>query len=474
MGLKKEIKEPSIWYSIFIMLMVITIIMTGILIFEATIELMLLIALMTTIPFILYLGFSYKQLQEAMLSMMAKALQPSMIVLVVGAMIGAWLISGTVPTLIYYGIQTISPGYFFVTALIFCTIVSVSTGTSWGTMGTAGVALMGISHGLELPAGMSAGAIISGAYFGDKISPLSDSTNLAAAIMETDLMDHVKHMLWTTTPAYILTALVFLFLGLNYGQDGGSLSNIEAMTDFLSSHYNLGLIPMIPVVVVIALLIMSKPPITSIFIGAVIAGIIAITYQGAGITETLNTIYEGYVVNSGIESVDSLLTQGGITSMFNLLALFLFALGLGGLLQESGILKTFLDTFFSRVNSMQTLVPTSMVASYIGTAILGTASASIALVGTMLKPLYKKQRLKPQNLSRLMEDTATQGAVAIPWNGNAIFAAAALGVAPLTFLPFLFLAFFTPVFTLLYGLTGFTMLKMDEEEEEEVEEGEEE
>lgn len=467
MDLKKEIKEPSIWYSIFIMVMIIAIIMSGILVFEATIELMLLIALMVTIPFILYLGYSYKELQEAMLSMMAKALQPSMIILVVGAMIGAWLISGTVPTLIYYGIQTIAPGYFFVTALIFCTIVSVSTGTSWGTMGTAGVALMGISHGLELPAGISAGAIISGAYFGDKISPLSDSTNLAAAIMETELMDHVKHMLWTTTPAYILTALVFLFLGLNYGQNDGSLSNIEVMTDFLSSHFNLGWIPMIPVVVVVALLIMSKPPITSIFIGAAIAGIIAIVYQGAGITETLNTIYDGYVVNSGIESVDSLLTQGGITSMFNLLALFLFALGLGGLLQESGILKTFLDTFFSRVNSVGALVPTSMVASYIGTAILGTASASIALVGTMLKPLYKKQRLKPQNLSRLMEDTATQGAVAIPWNGNAIFAAAALGVAPLTFLPFLFLAFFTPVFTLLYGLTGFTMLKFEEGEEEE-------
>ncbi|WP_255350833.1 Na+/H+ antiporter NhaC family protein [Salinicoccus sp. YB14-2] len=274
--MNKEIKTPSIWYSIIIMVMIIVLIMSGILVFEATIELMLLIALMVTIPFISYLGFSYKQLQEAMLSMMSKALQPSMIVLVVGAMIGAWLISGTVPTLIYYGIQTISPGYFFVTALLFCTIVSLSTGTSWGTMGTAGVALMGISHGLELPAGMSAGAIISGAYFGDKISPLSDSTNLAAAIMETDLMDHVKHMLWTTTPAYILTALVFLFLGLSYGQDGGSLSNIDTMTDFLSSHYNLGWTPMIPVIVVVVLLIMSKPPITSIFIGAAIAGIIAI------------------------------------------------------------------------------------------------------------------------------------------------------------------------------------------------------
>src|SRR5699024_7069203 len=190
---------------------------------------------------------------------------------------------------------------------------------------------------------------------------LSDSTNLAAAIMETDLMDHLKHMLWTTTPAYILTALVFLFLGLNYGQDGGSLSNIDTMTDFLSSHYNLGWIPMIPVIVLDVVLIMSKPPITSSFIGAAIAAIIAVVYQGAGITEALDTMYDGYVVNSGIESVDSLLTQGGITSMFNLLALFLFALGLGGLLQESGILKTFLATFFSRVNSMQTLVPTSMV-----------------------------------------------------------------------------------------------------------------
>ena len=467
MALKKERRTPSIWFSVFVMVMVIGIIMSGVLAFGASIELMLLITLMATIPFVLYLGFSFKALEEAMLSMMSKALLPSMIVLVVGAMIGAWLISGTVPTLIYYGIQSISPGYFFATALIFCTIVSVSTGTSWGTMGTAGVALMGISHGLGLPPGMSAGAIISGAYFGDKISPLSDSTNLAAAIMEADLMDHVKHMLWTTMPAYILTFIVFLVLGLNYGgQEGASLSNIDVMTDFLSSHYNLGLVTLIPLAVVLLLLILKKPPVTSIFIGAALGGLVAIFYQGAGLTETLNTMYNGYKVDSGIEAVDSLLTQGGIASMFNLLALFLFALGLGGLLQASGILKTFLDTFFSRVNSVKTLVPTSMVASYIGTAILGTASASIALVGTMLKPLYKKQRLKPQNLSRLMEDTSTQGAVAIPWNGNAIFAAAALGVAPLTFLPFLFLAFFTPVFTLLYGLTGFTMVKMDEEKAE--------
>lgn len=465
MDLKKEIKTHSIMYSIFVMIIVILIIMSGIVFFDATIEFMMLVALMAVIPFVMRLGYSYKQIEKAMFSMMSKALLPSMIVLVVGAMVGAWLISGTVPTLIYYGIQTISPGYFFVTALLFCTIVSVSTGTSWGTLGTAGVALMGVSHSLGLPPGMSAGAIISGAYFGDKISPLSDTTNLAAAVSGADLIDHVKHMLWTTIPAYILTFIVFFILGLNYGKEDASLTNIDELTGFLSENYNLGLITLLPVIIVLLLLILKKPPVTSIFIGALTGAIIAIFYQGAGMTETISTVYEGYEVNSGIEVMDTLLSQGGVMSMFHLVALFLFALGLGGVLHESGILDTFLKTFFSRVNSVKTLIPATMATSYIATAILGSASAAMALTGTMVKPLFEKQRLKPQNLSRVMEDTATQGAAAIPWNANAIFAAGALGVAPLTFLPFLFLAFFTPIFSLLYGFTGFTMSKVEQDDE---------
>ncbi|MFD2830988.1 Na+/H+ antiporter NhaC [Corticicoccus populi] len=467
--MNKNIKTPSIGYSILVMAVVILVIMSGIVFFDASIEMMLLIALMITIPFILYLGHSYDHIQKAMFSMMSKALLPSMIVLVVGAMIGAWLISGTVPTLIYYGIQIVSPTYFFVTALLFCTIVSVSTGTSWGTMGTAGVALMGISHSLGLPAGMSAGAIISGAYFGDKISPLSDTTNLAAAVVGADVIDHVKHMLWTTIPAYILTFIVFFILGLNYGQGDASLTDINAMTNYLSESFNLGIITLIPVVIVISLLIFKKPPITSIFIGAAVGGVVAIFYQNVSLSEAIDVMYNGYVASSGIEVMDSLLSQGGVTSMFNLVALFLFALGLGGILNESGILNTFLKTFFSHVKSVRSLIPTTMVTSYLATAIMGSASSAMALTGTMVKPLFDKHRLQPKNLSRVMEDTATQGAAAIPWNANAIFAAAALGVAPLTFIPFLFLAFFTPVFSLLYGFTGFTMTKMTEEEIKELE-----
>ena len=467
--MNKNIKTPSLGYSILVMAVVILVIMSGVVFFDASIEMMLLTALMITIPFILYLGFSYKQIQKSMFSMMSKALLPSMIVLVVGAMIGAWLISGTVPTLIYYGIQIVSPTYFFVTALLFCTIVSVSTGTSWGTMGTAGVALMGISHSLGLPAGMSAGAIISGAYFGDKISPLSDTTNLAAAVAGVDVIDHVKHMLWTTIPAYILTFIVFFILGLNYGQGDASLTDINAMTNYLSESFNLGIITMLPVIIVITLLIFKKPPITSIFIGAAAGGILAVIYQNVTVTETLGVMYNGFVASSGIEVMDSLLSQGGVTSMFNLVALFLFALGLGGILNESGILNTFLKTFFSHVKSVRSLIPTTMVTSYLATAIMGSASSAMALTGTMVKPLFEKHRLQPKNLSRVMEDTATQGAAAIPWNANAIFAAAALGVAPLTFIPFLFLAFFTPVFSLLYGLTGFTMTKMTDEEIKELE-----
>lgn len=460
----KKIKKPSLWYSFLILFVVLAIIMAGILIFDAEIEFMLLIAIMAIIPLIQRLGFSYKQVEKSMFSMMYKALGPVVIVLVVGALIGSWLISGTVPTLIYYGIQTISPAYFLVTALIFSTVVSVSTGTSWGTLGTAGLALMGISHSLGLPPGMSAGAIISGAYFGDKMSPLSDTTNLAPAVVGGDLIEHIKHMLWTTTPAYILTAIVFLILGLFYGKDNADLTKVSVMTDFLSEQYKIGLITLTPLAAVLLLLIFKKPPITSIFIGAVLGGLVAIFYQGKSLTETINTIYDGYEIESGMEVMDELLNQGGVTSMYHLAGLFLFALGLGGILYGSGVLTTMLENFFNRIKSVRSLIPTSVLTSYIATAIAGSSSAAIAITGTMLKPLFDKFQLEPKNLSRLMEDTATQGAVCIPWNGNALIAAASLGVNPLTFLPFCFLAFFTPVFTLIYGYTGFTMTKVSEEE----------
>ncbi|MGG0718045.1 Na+/H+ antiporter NhaC [Robertmurraya massiliosenegalensis] len=455
--MQHDLKRPALGYSIFILLMVIAIITIGMIGFGASIQMMLFIALLTIIPFVLRLGYTYETLEEEIFASMKKALQPSMILLGVGVLIGSWIISGTVPTIIYYGIQSISPQFFLVTTLLFCSIVSLATGSSWATLGTAGIAMMGVGHSLGIPVGMTAGAVISGAYFGDKMSPLSDSTNLSAAVVGADLMDHIKHMLWTTVPAYIITAIIFTVLGFRYGNQVAKSTEVAALTGYLAENFNLGLIPIIPVLILFGLLISKQPAITSIFIGSIAGAVVALLYQGANMNGVLTVLYDGYVVESGIEVVNTLLQRGGLTSMLPLIALFLFALGLGGLLQKSGVLETIIVSVTSRIKNKGMLVFVTIIISYFTMGIGGAFSFGAVMTGTLMKPMYEKFNLKPENLSRIIEDSATQSCSLIPWTASGLFTAAALGVSPFVYIPFCFLAMITPIFSLLYGITGFTM-----------------
>lgn len=459
-----DIKKPSIGYSIFILLMVVTIIAVGMIAFAASIQMMLFIAILTVIPFVLRLGYKYETVEEEIFASMKKALQPSMILLGVGVLIGSWIISGTVPTIIYYGIQSISPQFFLVTTLLFCSIVSLATGSSWATLGTAGIAMMGVGHSLGIPVGMTAGAVISGAYFGDKMSPLSDSTNLSAAVVGADLMDHIKHMLWTTVPAYIITAIIFTVMGFQYGNQVANSTEVSALTGYLAENFNLGLIPIIPVLILFGLLISKQPAITSIFIGSIAGAVVALLYQGANMNGILAVLYDGYVVESGIEVVNTLLQRGGLTSMLPLIALFLFALGLGGLLQKSGVLETIIVSVTSRIKSKGMLVFVTIIISYFTMGIGGAFSFGAVMTGTLMKPIYEKFNLKPENLSRIIEDSATQSCSLIPWTASGLFTAAALGVSPFVYIPFCFLAMITPIFSLIYGITGFTMAENDVDE----------
>lgn len=455
-------KKPSLGYSIFIILLVITIIAVGMIVFAASIQMMLFIALLTVIPFVLKLGHTYETLEEEIFTSMKKALQPSMILLGVGILIGSWIISGTVPTIIYYGIQSISPQFFLVTTLLFCSIVSLATGSSWATLGTAGIAMMGVGHSLGIPVGMTAGAVISGAYFGDKMSPLSDSTNLSAAVVGADLIEHIKHMLWTTVPAYVLTAIIFTAIGLQYGNQVANSAEVAKLTNYLADNFQLGVIPLIPVVILFGLLISKKPAITSIFIGSIAGATVALLYQGANMSGVLSVLYEGYFVESSIEVVNTLLQRGGLTSMLPLIALFLFALGLGGLLQKSGVLETLIVSSTRRIKSKGMLVFVTIMISYFTMGIGGAFSFGAVMTGTLMKPLYEKFNLKPENLSRIIEDSATQSCSLIPWTASGLFTAAALGVSPIVYIPFCFLAMLTPIFSLIYGITGFTMAEKKE------------
>jgi len=470
--MNKEIRKPSLPYSLFILFLMVFIISVGLIVFKASIQIMLLLALFTLIPFMFRLGFTYKEVEKTMFTSMLKALQPSLILITVGILIGAWMAAGTVPALIYYGIQAISPQFFLVTALLFCSVVSVATGSSWATLGTAGIAMIGVGHSLGVPIAMTAGAIVSGAYFGDKLSPLSDTTNLAAAVVGIDVFTHVKHMLWTTIPAYIVTAIIFTVIGLNIQVATVNSEEVNILTNYLGNNFQLGIFAFLPAIVLFILLITKQPAITSVLIGGLVGALVAVLYQGVSLTSIFDILYNGFFVESGIEAVDTLLQRGGLVSMLPMVAIFLFALGLGGLLNASGVLVTIISSIVGAIKSRGILVSVTMVMSYFTLALGGTFSFAGVMTGTFMRPLYDKFNLKPENLSRTMEDCATQGCALLPWTASGVFTATALGVPTLTYLPFCFLAMITPLINLLYGITGISMTEYTKEEQKEQEEQE--
>ncbi|MFT4398676.1 Na+/H+ antiporter NhaC [Bacillus sp. SW14] len=456
-----KIKRPSFMYALSMLIAAVSVISIGILVLDAPIQILMFISMLVLIPFMMGLGFTYKQVEKSMMKSMSRALQPGLILLTVGILIGAWIASGTVPTLIYYGIHAISPQFFLVTTLVFCSLVSVATGTSWGTVGTAGVAMMGVGATMGIPAGLTAGAIVSGAYFGDKMSPLSDTTNLAPTVSGGEIFSHIKHMLWTTIPAYIIAAIIYTIVGLRYNSASVNSESVNQLTSYLNETFHLGLVPMIPIVVLIALLMLKKPAIPSIFIGAAVGGVIAMFYQGLSFQDVMNTFYGGYTVESGIDMVDSLLQRGGLSSMLSLIALFLFALGLGGMLAESQVLEALIASFAHKIKHTGTAVFVTIIVSYLTLAIGGSVYFSTVMGGTLMRPIYERLNLKPENLSRVLEDSGTQAAPLIPWTGGGLYTAGALGIATVAYLPFCFLAFITPLVSLFYGITGLTMTKKE-------------
>lgn len=461
---RSNIKKPTLGYSLITLLTIVIIIVIGMIVFNAPLQMMMFISLLASIPFAMYLGYTYKQVEDFAFDMIRKALQPAMIILAVGALIGAWILSGTVPTLIYAGLATVTPNFFLVSTLVLCTVVSLATGTSWGTIGTAGIAMMGVGGVLGVPPGITAGAIVSGAVFGDKMSPLSDSTNLAPAVSGSSLIPHIKHMAWTTIPAYVITAVIFFFIGLNYSGSASIDAGIAETTSLLAETFNIGWIALIPALVVLTLLILKKPAFTSILIGALVGGVIAILNEGASISLALDTLYNGSSVTSDNEFLNQLLNRGGVTSMYGIVGLFIFALGLGGVLQGSGVLQSILDALSKKVTSDRGLIISTMAVNYISNMVGATMSFAAVMTGTMMQPLFRKHKIEPKNLSRTIEDCGTLGSFLIPWNTSVVFTTAALGVSALSFIPFVFLSIITPIFTLIYAITGFTLTKLEGEE----------
>ncbi|MGP5373156.1 Na+/H+ antiporter NhaC [Psychrobacter alimentarius] len=377
---------------------------------------------------------------------------PAMIILMgVGMLIGSWIIAGTVPTILYYGFSIFSPSSFLFSVCIICAIISVATGTSWGTVGTVGLAMMGIGMGLGIPAHFTGGAIVSGAFFGDKMSPLSDTTNLTPAAAGVDLWDHIKGMLPTTVPAMVTALAIYAWIGMGYGDDSIDLSSIQALQTNLANNYNLGVITLLPALVVVAAAVMKMPAIPTVLGGVVVASLVAFFMQGVEVSKIFNVLQNGFVSETGFEVVDKLLSKGGVMSMTWVITLTIFALGFVGSLEHYGTLKAIMAKIDKAVKSRIGLILTTY-ASVLGVGtLIGDVYATLVLPGRLLKDKYKEMGYKRTTLTRSIEDTGTLLSPLIPWNMGGSFVAATLGIATLTYAPFAFACWLSPLFGLLWA-----------------------
>ena len=411
------------------------------------------------------LGFTWKELEDGILETINTTMQSILILLVVGILIGTWIIGGIVPSMIYWGLNLLSPSIFLVATTLICSIVSISTGSSWTTVGTIGIALLGIGSALGIPNSIIAGAIISGAYFGDKMSPLSDTTNLAPAMAGTNLFDHIKHMLYTTIPALLISLLIYTILGMKYAGsqiDTGQITEIQ--NTLLNSFNTLSPFLFLVPVGVIAMVILKVPAIPALMIGALAGGLVAMIFQGNSFADVIVTAKVGYTSNSGMVFVDELLSRGGLESMLDTVALMMCALVTGGILEKSGILQALADSILKIAKGTFGLIAATIFTA-IGTN-LAVADQYLAIVipGSMYRDAFKKQGLAAKNLSRALEDSATITSPLIPWNTCGAYMSATMGISCFAFLPLAFFNLLCPIVSLFYGLTGISIEKIQQED----------
>ncbi|MCI8512190.1 MAG: Na+/H+ antiporter NhaC [Lachnospiraceae bacterium] len=469
----RKIKKPSFVFACTTLIALILLIIIGTKGIEVIglkglnvdLRLMFFIAWLPAIGVSWYLGHGYKEIENSAVDTIRSGIQPAVILLVVGGMTSAWIVSGTVPTLIYYGLKIVNPHMFLPIVLVISSVTSLFTGTSWGTIGTVGLAMVGIGMGMDMNIGLVIGAVVSGAYFGDKMSPISDTTVMSSALAGVPVMKHIKHMLWTVVPGYAVTFLLFLFLGIQNANATIDYGTVNGTMAAMAANFKLGFVTLLPMILLFYLLATGKPSIPSILGAGLFGALIAIVYQGQSAGDVLNIMYKGYTIESGDAFVDTILSRGGFTSMRDFTNVMLGSFGFAGILKGAGILDAFIRPICEKVKTTLGATAACLVVEVCALATGSTQSFANVMTGTLVSPLYKQLRLKPENMSRAMEDFGTQGAILIPWGVNALYVAGMYGVEPIVFIPFCFLNILVPVISLIYGATGFAMTKYGESEE---------
>lgn len=400
------------------------------------------------------LGTSWEEIQKKGLENLSNCGIPLMILLLVGIMIGVWMIGGTLPTLIYYGLTFISPAAIVPLTFVLCAITSVFTGTSFGSIATMGLAMYGIGINMGIPGVVIAGAVVSGSYFGDKMSPMSDTTNVAPAMAGTDLYSHISSMLFTTIPATVVTLLVYVLLGLRYSSGTYDSTNIALMKSTLDQSFNLSPVCLLPLVMVLVLSALKVPSILAMGSSAVVSVFVAVLTQGCPVSSVMTAALSGYTSESGVKMVDTILTRGGIVSMAGTVSIIFFSSMMAGALKSSGVLDLFVNMLLKVAHNTLSLVVTTLVFSWGMVMLTGNQMLGIIIPGKTMGDMYDRLNVHRRVLSRSLEDAATIGSSIIPWSSAAAYITSVLGVG-LGYIPFALLCYVVPIFSILCAATGF-------------------
>lgn len=457
-------KIPGLGISLIPVIALICFLSIGISIFEASPHIPIILAAGVAVVVSYSLGLRWKELQHAMTKAIGMAMPAILILMAIGILIGVWTASGIVPLMVDYGLKLLSPSYFLVAACAICAVISFSTGSSWSTIGTVGIALIGTAQGLGISLPMVAGAIVSGSYFGDKLSPLSDTTNLAPAVSGSELFEHIRHMLYTTVPSMVIALILYTILGLQFASSEVDLERVNELSSTLHENFVLNPLLLLAPIAVIVMVALKVPALPAIMVGSLSGAVLGFWIQDMSVGEVLSAMQVGYVSNTGVPHIDELLSRGGLDSMFYTISLILCSMAFGGLMEGSRMLATIAMSILRIASSSGRLV-LSVISTCIGMNIIAPDQyLSIIMPGRMYKDAFQKANLAPKNLSRCLEDAGTLSSPLIPWNTCGAFVMGTLMVNPLLYLPFAFLNLLNPVISIIYGFTGLTMTPADKQQ----------
>ncbi|MCX7677644.1 MAG: Na+/H+ antiporter NhaC [Spirochaetes bacterium] len=475
-----------LWLSIIPAMVLIVLLSISVIIFRTEIiqgaaQISLIISGFFAALIALMRGCSWDAIEKNIIATTSNVIQAIIILLLIGTLISVWILAGVVPTIIVLGLKILNPKLFlFATCLITC-LVSFATGSSWSTAGTIGVALIGIGNAAGINSAMTAGAIVSGAYFGDKMSPFSETTNLAPSMAECGLFEHIRHMVYTTTPALLITLVIFFLLGMGQLAPHNNSSRIEAIVQIIQSHFNTSLYLLIPPAITIFAMVRKIPAIPAIMIGIITGLLFAYIFQPNffihpsdksmlatlrhSFSVTMKTATLGYKAHTGCRDVDELLSKGGMATMLPTIWLILSAMFFAGAMEASGMLHSIAQAILKKVKSTGNIIALTLGTCFVANFLMADQYLSIVLTGRMYREIYDGKGLHRKNLSRALEDSGTLTSPLVPWNTCGSFMASSLGVPTILYLPFAFLNIITPIISLFYGYTGITIVRANSHKE---------